>query len=282
MYKLLKISAGAGLVGAGMGLAFWSGAACWKSETERMAEEINRTASVGKTESILDLNLVDLPGPVKRYFRFALDGRQLMIRTARLRHAGEFYLKDAWIPFESEEHFSAREAAFVWDAKMKMNPLVSVRVRDAYKTGRGSMRAKVMSLFTVMNAGGGDVRLAAGELQRYLAEAVWLPTALLPREHLQWSAIDETHAKAALTDAGVTVSLEFEFGERGEIVGVYTPARYRRVGGEYKLFPWRGRFRNYRPFGGMMIPTGGDVEWLLPAGNLPYWRGKLTEAEFRF
>lgn len=281
MNKLLKMSAaGVGLLGAGVGLAFWSGEACWKNETAKMVEELKRAASEGETESIFEQNLTGLPAPVKRYFRFALEDWQPMIRAARLRHAGEFYLNDKWVPFESKEYFSARTPAFVWDAKMKMNSLMSVRVRDAYLNGQGSMQAKALSLFTVMNIGGSDEKLAAGELQRYLAEAVWLPTALLPHENLQWSEIDETCAKATLTDSGVTVSLEFEFSKKGEIVSVFSPARFREVGGEYEPFPWRGRYRNYRIFGSMMVPTESEVEWRLPEGDLPYWRGKLTEAEY--
>jgi hypothetical protein len=283
MNKFLKISAaGAGLLGAGLGLAFWSGAACWNGETARMVEELKRAASTGGAKSIPDQKFTGLPAPVSRYFKFALGEDQPMIRVARLRHAGEFYMNDSWIPFESEEFFSARAPAFVWDAKMKMSPFLSVRVRDAYQNGQGLMQAKVFSLFTVMNAGGRDEKLAAGELQRYLAEAVWLPTALLPDEHLQWSEMDDTHARATLTDSGVTVSLEFEFGESGEIVGVFSPARFREIGGEYKPFPWRGRFKNYRLWENMMLPTEGEVEWQLPEGNLPYWRGRMLEAEFQY
>ena len=96
------------------------------------------------------------------------------MRTARIRHAGEFNLNDKWIPFESEQHFSARPPAVVWDAKMRMNSLMNVGVRDAYLGGQGSMLAKGLSLVTMMNVSG-DEKLASGALQRYLAESAWLP-----------------------------------------------------------------------------------------------------------
>jgi hypothetical protein len=48
-----------------------------------------------------------------------------------------------------------------------------------------------------------DPQLRAGALQRYLAEAVWFPTA---KRRPRWS---------------------FEFGPNGEIVGWYTPGRQR-------------------------------------------------------
>lgn len=283
MNKLLKISvAGAGLLGAGAALIFRAGAECWNSETARMVDELKRTALTGETKTIFDQNLGRVPVPGKRYFRFAIENLQKSIRFARLRHAGKFYLNDKWIPFESEEYFSAQTPVFIWDAKMKINPLMSLRVRDSYKCGQGLMEAKILSLFTVIKTGGRDEKLAAGELQRFLAEAVWLPTALLPSSNLHWSSVDDSHARATLTDSGITISLEFEFGETGEITSVFSPARFRQIGEEFKPFPWRGRFRNYRRFGGMMIPTEGEVAWELPEGNFPYWRGTLLEAEYWF
>ncbi|HEY0658673.1 MAG TPA: DUF6544 family protein [Pyrinomonadaceae bacterium] len=89
---------------------------------------------------------------------------------------------------------------------------------------------------------------------RFLAESDWQPTALLPSENLKWSAIDENRALATLTDAEITVSLEFSFNDTGEITGIFSPARFYEINGEYKLFSWAGRFWNYEHRGGMMIP----------------------------
>lgn len=281
MNKWLKITAvGAGLIGAGAGLTLRAGNALWKKETGRMIAEMESGSAPPAAKTFSEEKIADLPLPVWRYFKFALKEGQPLVRAARLRHAGEFYLNDRWIPFESEEYFSAAPAAFVWDAKMKMKPLINVRVRDSYRRGQGAMRAKILSLFTVMNAEGANEKLASGTLQRFLAEAVWLPTALLPSENLQWSEIDDAHAGATLTDSGVTVSLEFEFGRQGEIAGTFSPARYKETDGKYKAYPWAGRFRNYQEYAGMMIPFEGEVEWQMPEGNLPYWRGKLLEAEY--
>jgi hypothetical protein len=272
-----------GLAGAGVGLALWSGSANWNAETARLVKKLKHSASTGKNKTVSFKDFENLPVPVARYFRFALKESQPLARTARIRHAGEFNLNDKWIPFESEQHFSTQPPAFVWDAQMKMNPLMNVRVRDGYSNGRGSMLAKIYALFTVMNAPGeGDEKLAAGALQRYLAESAWQPTGLLPRENLQWSPINEKKALATLTDSGLTVSLEFEFNEIGEISGIFSPARFREVNGEYKPFPWAGRFWNYQEAGGMKIPIEGEVEWQMPEGNQPYWRGRIIEARYDF
>lgn len=278
-----KISlASVGLIGAGVGLAFLSDHSKWNCETARLVANLKKSNAPSRPKTVLFEDFENLPAPVARYFRFALKENQPVVRTARIRHVGKFNLNDKWIPFESVQDFSANPPAFVWDAQMRMNPLMPVRVRDSYANGKGMMQAKIFSVFTVMNADGDDEKLASGALQRYLAESAWQPTALLPGENLKWTAIGENRALATLTDAGVTVSLEFAFNETGEIVGVFSPARYKEINGEYKPFPWAGRFWSYAERGGMMIPLEGEVEWRMPEGNAPYWRGRVTEAEYEF
>lgn len=282
MKNWAKVSlAGLGLAGTGFGLAFWSGAANWKSETDKLVEKLKQSASTNSERTISFKTFDSLPAPVGRYFRFALKEGQSLIRTARIRHEGEFNLNDKWIPFTSTQNFSAHPPGFIWDADMKMNRLMNVRVRDGYVAGRGSMTAKVLSLVSVMDARD-NPKLDAGALQRYLAEAGWLPTALLPNENLKWTAIDDRKALATLSDSGTTVFLEFSFNETGEITGFFAPERVYEVKGEYKSFPWAGRVWNYQEKNGMMIPTEGEVEWQMPEGNAPYWKGKIVEARYDF
>jgi len=94
--------------------------------------------------------------------------------------------------------------------------------------------------------------------------------------------IDDSSALATLTDSGITVSLEFDFNEIGEIMGVYTSGRYREVNGKYELTPWFGSFRKYEDRHGIRIPVEGEVEWQLPEGSLIYWKGRITEIQYGF
>jgi len=117
---------------------------------------------------------------------------------------------------------------------------------------------------------------------RFLAEAAWYPTKLLPGDGLSWEAIDETSARATLTDGDTTVELVFTFDEQGMISSVRSAARYREVNGTLVATPWEGRFWNYQENGGMLIPTEGEVAWLLPEGDKPYWRARIEQIEYEF
>jgi uncharacterized protein DUF6920 len=147
--------------------------------------------------------------------------------------------------------------------------------------GGGVLHASLLGLFTVADMSGrGDV--AEGELMRFLAEAAWYPTALLPSQGVRWEASGYRSAYATLDEGDHTIRMLFTFDERGLIDTVRASARGRAVGGEVVPAPWHCRFWNYQERGGMPVPIDGEVAWLLPEGEKPYWRGHITEITYRF
>jgi hypothetical protein len=176
------------------------------------------------------------------------------------------------------EDFAVRPPGFVWDARIRMAPLLTALVRDSYLAGEGVMHGSIAGVVTVVEQRG-TPEMAAGSLLRYLAEAAWLPTALLPSAGVRWEAVDDTTARATLADGAATVSMEVHFGARGEIERI-TALRHRDVDGAPVLTPWEGRFGEYARVEGMMAPMRGEVGWMLPDGWSPYWRGRTVRAEY--
>lgn len=116
---------------------------------------------------------------------------------------------------------------------------------------------------------------------RFLAEAAWYPTALLPGQGVRWEAVDADQARAMLTDGPVSVTLQFRFNAEGLIDSVRAEARGRTVGKRIVPTPWQGRFWNYRKRSGMLVPLEGEVAWLTGEGALPYWRGSITDIKYQ-
>ena len=68
----------------------------------------------------------------------------------------------AWSPFTAEQRFTASPPGFVWDATVRMMPLVPVRVRDSYVAGEGRMLGRIAGVVTVVNQGGtSEMKLGA-------------------------------------------------------------------------------------------------------------------------
>jgi hypothetical protein len=225
-----------------------------------------------------------LPPPVSRYFRHVLAEGQRRIRWARFTQEGTIRTdpeSSRWLPFQAEQVVSLQPPGFLWNARVDMAPLLHVRVLDGYHNGQGSSQVRLLSAVSVARDRDRP-EINAAALHRYLAEAVWYPTALLPQAGVRWTAIDDTRALATLTDRDVTVSLEFRFNAAGEAAGIYTPGRWRRVAVGYEQTPWEGHFHAYTERGGMRVPSGGDVAWYLSGEWREVWRGRLLGAEYAF
>ena len=221
-----------------------------------------------------------LPDPVARYFAFALPEGQRRVRVARVRWAGEMRLKPdgAWSPFTAEQRFTGAPPGFVWDAEVRMMPLVPVRVRDSYVAGQGQMLGRVGGVLSVVNEGG-TREMALGALVRWLGEAAWFPTALLPGEGVTWEAIDDHSARATVTDGATSVTADFHFAPTGEMTRM-TALRYRDVNGTGVLTPFEGRYERFMREQGVMVPGAAEVAWLLPEGRFAYWRGHPSSISY--
>jgi hypothetical protein len=86
---------------------------------------------------------------------------------------------DHWSAYRADQIVTPVPPAFVWDARVRVASLLHVRVRDAYVDGRGVGQVSLLSAISLSQEEGG-AELNAGELYRYLPEAVWFPTGLLP------------------------------------------------------------------------------------------------------
>jgi hypothetical protein len=266
-----------------LAILIWIGHLSWDKYTSAQFQKVKTATSYSQENNYVNLEEVtELPPIVKKYFHLALNDGAPIINHAFISQVGGFRAKPEmkeWSRMEAEQVFSSRPRAFTWSSKISAIPGLSVSVCDSYIEGKGVMKGKILSLFTLIDVQN-QRELDEAALQRYLAEAVWFPTALLPSQGIMWTVLDKHIAKATITDSGISTSLEFEFNDRGEIVSVYAPARYREVSGNYEPTPWKGSFSNYIDINGYLIPQQGDVEWHLKDQVYPYWKASLREINY--
>lgn len=267
-------------------LVIWQAQNRWQSSTTALRQRLNVVATTKRASRYSEAELVGLPAPVARYFRTALKDGQPIIKRAHITWKGEFNMgkpgTDKWALFTAEQEFVPSAPGFIWDARISMAPGMNTLVRDAFVAGAGSMFAKVLGLVTVADSRDTPA-IAAGALQRYLGEAVWFPTALLPSQGIKWDAIDEHRARAIVTAGETTAWLEFRFGTDGLIASAYTPERMFDDGKNPPTpHPWQARNLLYSEINGMKVPEDSTVEWLFPAGAYPYWRGRPIKIEYEY
>jgi hypothetical protein len=256
----------------------------WESATTRMHAKLEAARLPIARKTYSPDELIGLPAPVQKYFRAVLKDGQPIVSAVYVEHSGTFNMSatgEKWKRFTSTQRVIAQRPGFDWEARIEMMLGLTARVHDAYIAGEGILHATLFGLVSLVNLRG-TPEIAQGEIMRFLAEAAWYPTALLPSQGVQWKAIDDFSAKATLKDGETALTLLFRFDENGLIKSVRSEARGRTVAGAVIPTPWEGQWSNYEWRDGMYIPIQGEVAWLLPEGPKPYWRGRITSLRYEF
>lgn len=264
-----------------LGLAAIYGSYRWQSNTDNLRAKLINGRRTIKPQIYEQKEIEGLPDPVQRFFRTVLKDGQAIASAVKLSQQGQFNMsetEDKWSPFTATQLVITQRPGFDWDARIQMAPGVHAFVHDTYLLGEGNLHASLLGLFTLAKMHGAPEN-NQGELLRYFAETTWYPTALLPSQGVLWDAIDDTSARATLTDGATTVSLVFQFNDEGAIATCRAEARYRD---KLTAMPWVGRFWEYSVRNGMLIPLEGEVGWEYPEGTRLYFKGRTTEINYEF
>ena len=186
----LAILGGAAALTAG---AIVYGRSSWEATTVALHNQLDAERTPPSPPFFDESELDGLPVPVQRFFQAALKPGQPIVTTARIEHAGVFNMSETgeqWKPFTSRQFVVMRRPGFVWDARIAAIRGVPVFVHDAYVGGVGFLHAHLFGLAKLADLRGGP-EIARGELMRFLAEAAWYPTALLPSQGVCWQTVDD-------------------------------------------------------------------------------------------
>lgn len=257
----------------------------WAQLTRERVAQLNAAELPASTRRVDFSELDSLPTPAQAYFRAVLKDGAPIVTAVDVEHVGRFNLDEngaRWKPFSSTQRVVTRRPGFVWDGRITMLPGLTVHVHDAYVAGVGILQPSLLGLVTLFEMRS-TPEVAEGELMRFLAEAAWYPTALLPGQGVRWEPVDDHSARVTLTDGVTAVTLLFNFDpDDGLVRSVKAEARGRAVGNQVIPTPWEGRWSNYQWRNGMRVPTEGEVAWLLPQGRQPYWRGRIDRIAYTF
>jgi hypothetical protein len=224
--------------------------------------------------------LKHLSDPVRRYFHFALVDRGTYVRSASLMFSGLCRTRPdkPWLPIEGRQVLCAVPPGFVRTTSMTIAPAVWVKGRDRYMDRRGSSIAKFFSVIDLADDEGEPVDRS--QLLRFLSEAVWMPTVLLPGKNVHWEPIDESSAKIVIDDGANRAAARVTFDADGRILRITTEDRHRKVDGTFQRTGWSGIYRNYKTIQGVRVPTEMETVWHLDSGTFSYEQFFLSSVEY--
>ncbi len=174
-------------------------------------------------------DLAELPGPLAVYIR-----RSGAVQQPRTRNVlAEFHGRirsgpgQAWMPFTGRQlnTFGPRpRRVFLMDATRSGLP---VTVLHSYRDATATIRARVLSMFTVVNASGPE--MDRGETVTVFNDLVVLAPGAIVDAPVRWTAVDARHVRGVFTNGDQSVSAELVFDPEGDLVDFVSQDRLRRL-----------------------------------------------------
>jgi hypothetical protein len=224
--------------------------------------------------------IADLPEPVQRYFLHAIAPGTPLATSVKLHMGGRFRLApdQPWLSMQAQEILTRQ--GFIWKAKIGSG-LSQFQGADYYLNRSGRMRFAILGLLPVVNVQNPDTTRSA--IGRLAAELTWLPSALLPRQGVQWSAIDDRTIQARLQvdDEPVTIALKID--TEGKLLASYA-LRWgdRTKDGKWTYIPMGAKCEAERTFGGFTIPSQVGAGWWIGTEQyFEFFQGAIEQADFR-
>lgn len=216
-----------------------------------------RLADPPALDPFTDGELEDLPDPVRRYLRGSIAPGAPLARSARFRMRGSVKIGPAWLPFRARQILAPLHG-FVWAARVA-GVLVG---SDRYVDGIGAMEWRLLGRIGVIHADGPDASHSSAG--RAGAEAVWVPTAVLPRFGVTWDATDRHHVTARYRLDDVELELRYALDHDARVRSVALE-RWGDPEGNGTWGPHRfeHRLTRYSTFDGVTIPSAGRAAWFV-------------------
>lgn len=226
----------------------------------------------GQTGTFDATEIEGLPDPVQRYLLSSIAPGVPLSVSAKLQMAGRIKVR-RWLSFWARQTLNPHRG-FIWSALVAGG----ITGSDRYVDGEGRMDWKLMRFIKLAQADGPDISRSAAE--RAAAEAVWLPTALLPRYGVDWEAETDHHITASYTIDNRPFSIRLTIDDDGVIQSLV----FNRWGdpddtGTWAQLPFGGEVTGYGTFHGLTIPKSGRMGWFYGTNRWPeeeFFRFNLT------
>lgn len=176
----------------------------------------------------------------------------------------------AWMPFTGRQlntYGAEPQRVFLMEATRSGLP---VTVLHQFADSTATMRAKVLSLVTVVDAAGPE--MDRGETVTVFNDLVVLAPGALVDAPVQWSAVDDQHVRGVFTNGPQTVSALLSFDADHRLVDFVSDDRLRAStdGRSFTVQPWSTPISGYRHEADRRVMTVGEGRWDAPPPEGPF------------
>ena len=247
--------------------------------TEYRERAAHALADVDLSPSIVvESDLADLPNPLAAYIRRSGAVGQPRVVSFHADFHGRIRSGPdaAWMPFTGRQvntYGPRPQRIFLMDATRSGLP---VTILHEFADTTATMRAKLLSLFTVVNASGPEMDRA--ETVTVFNDLVVMAPGAIVDAPVTWTAIDALHVRGDFTDGDQTVSAVLTFNAEHDLVDFVSDDRTRASadGKTFTQHRWSTPLTGHHDSDGHRVFTLGKGVW-----DLGHDGGPFTYLEFQ-
>lgn len=245
----------------------------WRDQATRALADVDPTPSL-----LAEADLAALPEPLAAYIRSSGAVGKPRVTSFFATFHGRIRSgpTQAWMPFTGQQvntYGPRPQRVFLMDATRSGLP-VTVLHEFAHTTA--TMRAKVLSAVTVVNAAGAEMN--RGETVTVFNDLVVLAPGAIVDAPVQWTPVDARHVHGVFADGPQVVSAVLTFNARHDLVNFVSDDRLRASsdGKSFAAQRWSTPLAEHRDTNGRRVLAVGDGRW-----DAPPPEGPFTYMEFR-
>ena len=222
--------------------------------------------------------LNDQPYLIQHFFSKVVGKNAEFPQFVTIKQKAEFKtdLNSDWFPMSADQYFTTEEPNFLWYSELETSKYFWINAIDSYIDGKGNMLIKFNSSITLADSWG--IELDKSGLFRYISEAVYFPTKLLPSENLMWNVLDSNIAEIKFKHRDLSVVAKIFFNSDHTIEKIETFDKYRALDNGFQKSRYTVYFSKYAFLSdSFLVPTYMEVEWNLPSGPFKYGKFNIID-----
>ena len=228
------------------------------------------------TALLTEADVQTLPPPVQRYLRYSNVIGKPKPGNMHVVFEGEMRSKDKdWFSFTSEQYNFFDEPTRLFFMKANMFG-ITVPGYHRYENKKALMNIKLFGLIDVVKIE--DENLAKGETVTVFNDMCLMAPGFLTDKRITWEPINDTAAKATLTNGSINVSAVLYFNQQGQLIDFISNDRYET---NNKLWlPFSTPVSEYKVINNMNLISYGEAIWHYPDSAFVYGKFRTKKMEY--
>ncbi|MBK7104610.1 MAG: hypothetical protein IPH62_04945 [Ignavibacteriae bacterium] len=259
---------------------FWGGKVYTKYTINSEIDELRSSVNFKNKKIFYFSQIENQPKLIKKYFKTVIDDSSQIPNFITLNQSGEIKTEENsnWLKIKSAEYFTTQKPNLLLDAEIGNSKFFWIEIVDSYLKSKGNTLIKINSSVTIGDSWG--IEIDKSNLFKYLSEAVYFPSSLLPSENLIWNILDSNIAEIKFTNSKTSVVAKLFFSENETINKIETLDKFRPMNDNYKESLFTIYFSDYKKYNSFLIPTYCEVEWELEKGKFKFGKFKIDNIKY--